>query len=66
MEIGDRTRAELSAVHSGRRFLLSLGALLARRIGRAAAVDAEDEDVEAFDCCELINRVSLCLKGPTR
>jgi hypothetical protein len=55
VEIGDRTRAELSAVHNGRKFLLSLGALLARRIGRAAVVDGEDEDVDFFDCCEFID-----------
>ena len=61
MEIGERTRAELSAVHNGRRFLLNRGALVARRMGRAA-VD-RDDDVEAFDCCGFINLLSIDLEG---
>jgi hypothetical protein len=61
VEIGERTRAEPPVVHNGRRFLLNRGALVARRMGRAA-VD-RDDDVEAFDCCGFINLLSLGLEG---
>ena len=55
VEIGERTMADLSAVQSGRAFLVSLGALLARRMGRVEDDgDVDGGDAAAVDCCEVI------------